>query len=248
MATKAELELKTALLGTGMVQPIQSKSRGGHIEVLCRQIPGQDKTWLAAVAGLLACESEELQVHVCRRYVLKAGKMVFGWHVQLDAKTAKALHVGVDAVVVELANHQPELTAPPEVATRIPAVASPEPPPAPKYKSEYKTDAQVMQELGLSGRADDGRLGRRVNPLPVDDLRAAANARSGDRLTDPRLKLVEHRQGADGRSEYVMEFPLPHQSKEMNVPTHEGGAGARYMNKGTEATMAKLRTASGKVG
>ena len=90
MSSKASMQLQSALMSTGLVQPVSEKSRGGYVEVLCRQIPGQEKVWLQVVDKMLIFAEEHKTVlqefHVCRRYVRKGGQMAFGWHIALTCK------------------------------------------------------------------------------------------------------------------------------------------------------------------
>ena len=86
MSSKAMMKLQSALLSTGLVQPVLEKAKGGYLEILCRQIPGQEKAWLQIVEAMLvyANGSDSFEFHVCRRYVMKNGGMVFGWHISID--------------------------------------------------------------------------------------------------------------------------------------------------------------------
>jgi hypothetical protein len=91
MSTKAEFELKSALISTGLVLPVGSSSRGGYVEVLSRQVPGQEKAWLQVVKDLLlAAKAATADVHICRRYLMPEDQMVFGWHMSISTKGAKA--------------------------------------------------------------------------------------------------------------------------------------------------------------
>ena len=75
--TRTELELRGALLGTGIVQPTQSYSKGGRLEILCRPMPGQDKAIMAMLKVLLnAGEQHGIIVHACKRFVMKDGRVV----------------------------------------------------------------------------------------------------------------------------------------------------------------------------
>jgi hypothetical protein len=49
MSAKSSLKLQSALMATGMVQPVAEKMKGGYLEVLCRQVPGQVKPLLESV-------------------------------------------------------------------------------------------------------------------------------------------------------------------------------------------------------
>ena len=84
------LDLKSALLGTGLIQPITSKVAKGKLEVLGRQVPGQQAAWLKVVETLVTSVKSPW-LHVCRRYLEKDGRMVFGWHLGVDAPNQKVL-------------------------------------------------------------------------------------------------------------------------------------------------------------
>lgn len=107
MKKNMTMELQVALMGTGLVQPVDLKSKGGHLEVLCRLVPGQEKPWLQVMSQLL--EAVET-LHVCRRYVLKGGQMVFGYHIGFEFPSVKALSAAVTACVDVLSKAKPMLT------------------------------------------------------------------------------------------------------------------------------------------
>lgn len=122
-SARAELALKSALLGTGLVQPVESMARTGHVEVLCRQVPGQEKAWLEVLKQLLVLEKDGISLLLARRYVLRNDALAFGWHVQVNA-AGKLLGAAVEAMVEVLAKAKPTLSAatPQVVATPRPAV------------------------------------------------------------------------------------------------------------------------------
>jgi hypothetical protein len=99
MSTKAEFELKSALISTGLVLPVGSSSKGGYVEILSKQVPGQEKAWLQVVRDLLSAAKElSVDLHICRRYLMPDNQMVYGWHFSLSAKGAKA----AEALVAQL--------------------------------------------------------------------------------------------------------------------------------------------------
>lgn len=216
---KLELELRTSLMETGLVQPVKGSSKSGHIEVICRQVPGQEQPWIMVMTNLLlASEEEGVDLHVCRRYVLKERKLVFGWHVELNAKNLPGLKTAVSLMCAELAEAKPVLDAPAPVQK-----ASPRNPP--RYNSPYSTDAQAAVKAGLVEKdAEAGFMGK-VNAEPRLDLSLA----SGDSDPDsPSLRVVSRNRTSKGEN-YEMEMPLPHIRGEMNVPKHPNGRGAKKM-------------------
>lgn len=101
--TKIENDLKQALSSTGLVQPIEAKSKSYSVEVLCRLLPGAEAKWPATAERLLRVGLQAgIDVHVCRRFVLKDDKMVFGIHIGITSKSAKSLPGEVELVLAEL--------------------------------------------------------------------------------------------------------------------------------------------------
>ena len=184
MSTKAELELKSALLSTGLVQPVESKGRGGYVEVLCRQVPGQEKAWLGIIHELLkAAEASEFKAefHICRRYLLKDKALVYGWHVAIKAPDGRVAGLVVDDLARVLSKAKPVLES---AVKKIPvkhrqAVEEPEPSPAP-----------------------------RAQPRAVG------------------VHAVERGVDGKGKAWMVEEMPLPHVSRDLNIPNSKG-RGAR---------------------
>jgi hypothetical protein len=124
---KALLDLQSLLLGTGLVQPVSSSSGAGGVEVLCRQVPGQEEAWLEVAKKLLeaiAGWARPDALHLCRRYVWRDGKMVFGWHLGLHA-SAKELAEVLALVRPILESARPRLG---EAPARRRAPAAPEEP------------------------------------------------------------------------------------------------------------------------
>jgi hypothetical protein len=204
-ATHEELNLRSALLGTGLIQPVDSAlTRSGKrssLEVLCRQVPGQEAPWLQIVDGLLeAFESSKVSFHVCRRYLRKNGKMAFGWHVQLSGSMSE-IKSGVRDAIEVLAQARPTLDAPmprPRAARPAAALRAPDP------------DEEAP--LGDAGPARaPGAPAKLLAPPPNLKVRLRVTRNDVDEET--------------GRPYLVEEMPLPHVYQEMNKPT-EGGRGA----------------------
>lgn len=221
MSLKAEMTLKSALLSTGLVQPVDSKVRKGRVEVLCRQVPGQEKSWLNVVEKILTASEEASQdVHLCRRYVLRDGQMLFGWHIQVDAEKVKDLMAAVEVVVQVLASAKPSLDVAPKEPPRPPTVPrqnvqQPRRPLAPGQHPP-KAPAHPRAPSGGPGTAHEAPAGFSFEKRTV-------------------LKKREE----NGMEMIVEEMPLPHIHSELNVPSRPridpktgksvgGGRGASY--------------------
>lgn len=103
MNAKVEVLFNNALAGTGVIQPVESSVKGSVIEVLCRLTPGQEQRWLVIAEKLLkAGEASGCLMHICRRYIIRNGKMVFGIHLSVDSKTSKAMAGVISNLVLEL--------------------------------------------------------------------------------------------------------------------------------------------------
>lgn len=206
MSSKVSMQLQSALIATGLVQPVSEKNRGGDIEVLCRQIPGQEKPWLQVVDRLLQL-GEELgeDFHICRRYVRKNGMMVFGWHLAFSCKNAKALQVVVESVVKNvLEDAKPMLQQEPLEEPAAPVV----------------TRRQAM----APGRHPPPRA-----PTP------RAPGEPGTVVGTPpptvSLRVVQNSRDEKGKQTIIEEMPLPHVYAEMNRP-NEKGKGAKLTGGG----------------
>lgn len=203
-ATHEELNLRSALLGTGLIQPVDSSvTRSGKrssLEVLCRQVPGQEATWLKIVDGLLeAFESSKVSFHLCRRYLRKNGRMAFGWHVGMSGSMSE-IKSGVRDAIQVLAGARPTLDGPPPQRAARPARAAAAPDP----------EEEEAPAVPGPGRAP-GPPARGTEPPPG---------------FVPRLRVTRNDVDEEtGRPFVIEEMPLPHVYREMNKPT-EGGRGA----------------------
>jgi hypothetical protein len=204
-ATHEELNLRSALLGTGLVQPVDSAlTRSGKrssLEVLCRQIPGQEAPWLKIVDGLLeAFESAKVSLHLCRRYLRKNGRMAFGWHLELSGSMSE-IKSGVRDAIEVLALARPTLDTP----MARPRAARP---------------AAAVREPDLGEEAPGEDLGPVRAPGPPAKVQAPPPG------FVPRLRVTRNDVDEEtGRPFVVEEMALPHVYREMNKPT-EGGRGA----------------------
>lgn len=203
MSAKTELALQSALMSTGLVQPVETKGRGGRVEILCRQVPGQERPWLRVVEGLLAAlPSGEL--HICRRYVLKEGKLAFGWHLGFEMPTAKALQNAAELAVAVLARAKPELTSVVEDEAQAVVV--------PPQRSRAMAPGQHPPRAAPVARAP-GAPARLEMPPPgrtegIRVVRRAVDEETGSTIIEE-------------------EMPLPHVYRDLNKPRHKDGRGAR---------------------
>ncbi len=136
MAEKAEVELRELLLMTGCVQPVNVGSvKGSRVFALCREVKGQAKAWLANVEKLLRiAEDNNIPLHLCRRYVLKDRNMVFGWHLDIEAKSAPELMRCLKAIRSHIDDLGPDLGKLEELVIAAPTFEA-TPAPAPGGKS-----------------------------------------------------------------------------------------------------------------
>lgn len=217
MATKIELELRETLLTTGLVQPIKTFKKGSKVSALCRQVPGQEAAWLKALhAILVAFKGAPEALHVCRQYVLKDDKMVFGWYVSLEG-SATELKGFLDILKVSVEGLEPEEPMPDPAYT-----AKQIHKPGPGYVSPYaKEDPMLLAEMGLAGTT----AAPRPPSMSEDEILAPLKAGAPSKIT-----LVT--KGIDQKTKQpvvVQEMPLSGvYDDDMNVPNAKG-KGAKYL-------------------
>lgn len=206
------MELCSALLGTNLVQPVDSGVEKGAkkltVWALCRQVPGGEKAWIATIDKLLALELEATGagLHVCRRYVRRGGRIAFGWYLSVMAP-ASAIEQPLWGVLAVLAESKMDLhgsvgEAPPPA--QQPALATQPPTGAP--------------DQGLPQPRSPGPMARVGQSPPGYD----PNPRVTVRTVDPET----------GRSHVETEMPLPFVYGEMNKPNAKGRGAMRYSGSG----------------
>lgn len=205
MSKQLELDLRSGLLGTGLVQPVQYGSGKGTarttIWALCRLVRGQERAWLELAQELLAyCEGTGVDLHLCRRFLLKDGQMVSGWHLELMAP-AKTLKKAFPGFLATLQSAAPELGA--------------DAPPT--YVDPPRQPAARPQEPPRPGQ----RMGTPIPPGPPARVDPAPPGFM------PTLKVIKDEVDDNGKRTIVEEMPLPHVYREMNRPAHRDGKGAR---------------------
>lgn len=219
---KAEmLDLKSALLSTGLVLPVDSHAYRGHLDVMCRQIPGQEKPWLEVITQLLeVSEAKGLNYHVCRRYIRKDGKLVFGWHIQIEADKA-GMKEAVESACKVMALAKPSLVAPP--------------PPR---------DIQMPQPYRRA--AAPGQHPQKLAAVPRSPGSQAFVPEAPPGYEFKETTLVDELD-ADGKRHVETLVPLPHVYGDLNTPSKPvynealgryvgGGRGARLSGSGSGST------------
>jgi hypothetical protein len=176
-ASKTEVILMGALLGTGLVQPVSHFSKGGAVTFLCRQVPGQEKPWIAVVDQLLTAV-EPLQaagtgadIHLCRKYLRREGQLVFGWFLSIVVPKAKELDTVLAAVLPVLQAARPVLTP----VTPPVAPQAPQAPTAPAQAASYDEPVEQVRQpehvprlrkVVVEDEIDGGTREEIVIPLP----------------------------------------------------------------------------------
>lgn len=211
-ATKMEMELRMGIMGTGLLQPVESSTGKGHLEVLSKIVPGQEKAWIALLDELLALTEAGVDLHVCRRYLRRKGRMVFGWHLAIAAKNARKLQEGLDGVLAVLARAQPEL-APEEPLEALAAVQ--EPPARTPRVGTLRPGQHPPPQPGVP--REPGQPGG-FGPAPENFV--------------PTIRVVKRGVDEKGRPTSIEEMPLPHVYRELNKPAHKFGKGAKGINTG----------------
>lgn len=204
--SKSVEDLQGALMLTGLVQPVSSNQKGGWLEVLCRQVPGQEKAWLAAVEAVL----EVAEVHglsealiLARRYLRRDGRMVFGWYLSIGLKNTKELAAASAHLIRTLEGFKPSLSTASVSAVSADRATSGPPVPVP----HRPLPAAVKAMTNATPRSpSDGR-----DPTPPNQA--------------PRAVTMT---GPGGRNE-VLEIPLPHVYRELNKPKEGSTKGARTL-------------------
>jgi hypothetical protein len=224
MAMKAELELREILLTTGLVQPLSTTGAKNRVSAICRQVPGQERPWLEVVTNLLkdSVDDPEIRLHVCRQYIWKDERMVFGWHVSFDGKGVKDLDRQLDWLRGAVKGVEPVFGGPP--APRIVPEPKDVPPPiAPTIvplnlleaedvnRDEEVRRARVASHTTASPRAPDRHIPDPVSPGEFK----------------PSIRIVKTGVARDSKNRTIQtvetEFPLPHvYVQDMNAPNEKG--------------------------
>lgn len=230
MAAKAELDLREILLTTGLVQPVKVEGRAGRLTALCREVPGQTQAWLKVVETVLReSAGTEMSFHLCRQYVWKDGRMVFGWHVGLEAKNGSDLNLHLTWLREQLRNVEPELTAEPPPAAPAAAPVVPQASQAPQGDEELLDDEEEPQgppSAELVARRAEFRKHTNATPRMPDPVPAGVQV-PPEAKVKPTLRVIERGTAKDQKNRIVPvtveEFPLPGvYTSDMNKPNEKG--------------------------
>ena len=166
MSKADEESLSEILYGTSVLLPMKTSSKGGKVECLCRIAQGREKDWPAIAERLLKVSSEaDIDIHVCRRYLLKDSSMVYGAHVSVEASSARKLKISLGVLGQSFSSNKPasavtSAPASPSMSysdykkqttahARAPIPESPRIPAPPGFTYQTK---KVKEETGSSGR------------------------------------------------------------------------------------------------
>lgn len=218
MATKLELELRETLLTSGMVQPIKTSKKAGRVSIICRQVPGQESSWLKALQTiLLAFKDTPDLIHACRQYVIKDDKMVFGWSMSIEGSTAeiKAALEKLKLILEAIEPEEPEQQYEPKKAKHFVQNS--------QYVSPYaKEDPSLLAEMGIAGST--------AAPRPP-----SMSEEEMDKVPPPNArphKITLVTKGVDQKTKQpvvIQEMPLPHvYTEDMNAPNSKD-KGAKYL-------------------
>ena len=197
--SKPDEELFSEVLyNTGVLLPVSTESKGGKVSSMCRLVQGKDKEWPPLAEKILkAVDALGAEAHVCRRYVLKDGSMVYGIHVSVEAKSAKQLKAALTSMQTSVGS--------------IDAGAKAEPG-APKVTEKYPamSYAEYRKYTSATPRA-------LTDPAKIDPPPPGFVYQS---------KRVQTSVGENGKMTIVDEIPIPNIHHEMNIPNSKG-RGAR---------------------
>lgn len=198
MSKATEEAFEELLYNTGILKPVTTSVKGGKVEAMCRIVDNRKEEWPALVENLLVSAEElGLDAHVCRRYVMKEGALVYGFHVSFDAGSAKKLKDSLPALekTTLVKSEAPKAVSARQNKSAIPIMS---------YQ-EYKKQTSATPRAPLPGEAKDIQV-------PKGYTFKATTLASGP--------------GPNGKDGMIEEIPLPNVFKEMNVPNSKG-RGAR---------------------
>lgn len=104
MTSKTD-NLQSAINGTGWLSVVLVEPLKNGASILCRHVPGKETQVLQLFSSLLSWEEaakssfEGLLLNVSRRYLLKEGRMVFGWNITLQTKKAADFQSALISIV-----------------------------------------------------------------------------------------------------------------------------------------------------
>jgi hypothetical protein len=213
-----ELDIRSVLLSTGHVEPLKIEVNGNKVEILCREIPDRGKMWLKDVWGLLhESAPTEIDLHLCKRYLLKNGSMVFGWHIGIESKNARNLKKDIDWFCAAMKRVLAGQTTMVPTTTTVVSQPSPSPtkPAGTVIDPNFADDMDVRREAATARTTASPRT-----PEYAPDPPVAA--------TKPKMTMVEDGTMTDSSGKtmrvQVVEMPLPFvYTNDMNKPNEKGG-------------------------
>lgn len=199
MSKHEEEQLSEIVYDTGVLLPVSASSKTTKVEVLCRIAQGMEKEWPKAAEALLtSMEGAGVSPHVCKRYLMKNGSMVYGIHVSVEAASAKQLKGALSSLVGT-------------ISPVVEQAAKPAPAPQAGAKSVMPMSyAEYRKFTSASPRppSDPARL----DPIPKGFVY--------------KTKTIASGVNEGGKTTVIEEIPLPHVHHDMNVPNSKG-KGAR---------------------
>lgn len=205
---KLSHNLRTALMETGLVMPVSHGDSLRHFWVLTRLTPGQEPAWMDAVqniliqTGHLSIDGEVPDVIVSRRYVLKDGKMVFGWYLSVVAKKQSTLVGTVEKIIEVLRTAKAGL------------IDVDDPVPSPERQSPLRLAAPVQSRVLAPGQHPK----RAVAPRPPG-VGSPREPPAGHQVS---IRIVKRDIDTGGQPVVIEEMPLPHTYRDLNVPNAKG--------------------------
>lgn len=206
-SSNLNLRLRSALMATALVQPVSHSDNAKHFWVLCRMVPGQEPPWLKVVEAVLldfdsaTWEGEKPDLVIARRYVAKDGRMVFGWYINIVAKTVKDIERMVSLLETHLETAKPTLT----------------PRPAPRYTEDEAVDEPPPQRTRALPAGQHPANMQAAKPRPASE---SYPQRPPPANFKPTLRVTK--KGKDGQV-LEEEMPLPHiHGSDMNTPNQKG--------------------------
>lgn len=176
--------LKKAIDASGLLSVVVSESTKNSVSLLCRQV-GKEPELLKKIETFLHWENASkdsipgLRLLVARRYVLKDGKMVFGWFVSVQADRVTDLQKATNRLAEFLA------VAPKAASSTMSTSA----------KTGTKAQSSLALRVVSSTVDEDGKL-HEIVEMPLAHQKKALNAPSAPRWSEQHGKYVGGGRGA----------------------------------------------------
>lgn len=201
MSQKIEAMVQSALFSTLLVQPVTIVSKGKNLNIVCRQLLGQEKPWLEVVAKLLKwAMTATVDIHICKRFILKEENLAYHWGIDIVFKETKTINFLVSSIIEE-------------VLSKVKPVL---------------IEKEVVQEKTIpqSIRAPKNYVTKMGHTkLALQTYTAEIDRQST--LFDPTPRIVRVAQ----ENGIAFEMPLPHTLRELNIPKSGSTKGAFFIGK-----------------